>query len=158
LTYRVRQNLRHLRFPAPHGSHPAVRAASSRGAGPPALGQEYADPGGRTARAAVHLAPAEPDGEAAVDQGVEVPVEVPVPLVGAVVEEAAVELDLDRQRVVVDVAVDAAEVGPAGPLAVRARQPVRALDEGQVSVLEDRAGAAGDVGQHGLEPGPPGES
>jgi hypothetical protein len=88
-----------------------------------------------------------------LDRSVEVAVEVAVPLRCGVVEQAAVELD--RQAVVLGVAVDHAQGGRRAYLPLRPWQPVGALHAAQVALLEHGARSRRDVLQDGRKPSTP---
>jgi hypothetical protein len=85
-----------------------------------------------------------------VDRRVEVALEVPVTLLGRVVEKAAVELDQHHlaQR---DVAVDHAAHRAGAQLPLPGRHAVRALDARHVLMLQHRVGPPRHVGEHALQ-------
>ncbi|MDZ5619805.1 hypothetical protein SFC88_03150 [Nocardioides sp. HM23] len=91
------------------------------------------------------------------ERRVEIPLEVDVPRPRRVMVQAPVELDdLDPGRSILAV-LHVSEHPPSGRrcrfrLTLPARQTVRALDPGEVAVLEDRACAVSDVSQDRVEP------
>ena len=134
----------------------ATRGAGSELPGPPALLEQQPQPGRRGARPHVGLSPPQPDREQPGERGVEIALEVEVPLARGVVEEPPVELDDQAERAIDDVAVERAAHGVAH-LSLRAGQPVGPFDEDEVVALEHRAGALRDVGQHARQEGTPGD-
>src|SRR5689334_19525701 len=114
-------------------------------AAPAGSNEQGRDAGGGVAGSVEHLPPAEPHRRPTVHRGVEVPVQVEVALTGRVVEEPAVELDQQRDRVVVDIPEGAADPGATIDLATSTGEPVRTLDAHEIAVLQGRAGPVGDV-------------
>ena len=87
----------------------------------------------------------------AADEREQIAVEVAVAPFGRVVEEPAIELDVESFAVG-DVAIDAPGATGSALLSEGTWQSVRAFDPPEVSLLEDRAGAVGDVVQHRPHP------
>lgn len=110
--------------------------------------EQRADARRRLTRSADDLTPTESDRVPSVDGRLEVAVKISVASPRRVVEEPAVELDDQPERVVHDVAVDRSPRRQSGRLSAWARQTVRSLDPGQVAMFEHRAGPAPDITQY----------
>ena len=109
------------------------------------------DFGGSLTRSLEHLLVGKSNRRLAMDRRIEVAFEILVPRGHRVVMHAAIEFD-DESVAVLGVAVTHAHGGRRADLPCGTRQAMRPLHSIEVTVLQDRAGALGDVDENGSQP------